>query len=495
MFQKIKRVLLKNTTLRQTVAKNTFWLSVSNFGGRILRAVIIVYAARVLGAEGWGIFSYALSLVAFFTIFTDLGVSPVLIREMAKTGNADFKKSELLSTSFFIKIGLIVLGLIMVAFVAPHFTKLPGVKALLPIFALLFVFDSIRDFGISINRVSEKMEREAGLFLFTNLAIVISGFVLLHFSETAKSMAYAYILGSGAGMAATILLLREEFRHIFSAFSKKLIAPVFAAAWPFAMANLLGLLLINTDLLMIGWLTSATQVGFYSAADRVIQILYVIPTIIAQSAFPLLSRLAFRDQDKMKLVTEKILVVLFLIVVPLALGGVVLGGPMITTLFGTAYAPASTAFRILTFSLIFSFPAILLSHIIFANNRQKKLIVGSAIAGISNVLLDALLIPKWGIEGSAVATLTASFLISIYYWKTTGLTQSFQLIKKLKKIIAAAAGMALAAWGMTGIGLSFYVTFVLATGLYFLFLYFSREPVLSEIRSIWRIPNENGHTN
>ena len=87
MWQKIKSFLFENKTAKQTVAKNTVWLSISNFGGRLFKAAIIIYAARMLGAAGYGVFSYAVTLAGFFTLFVDPGINSVLIREGAK-GNA-----------------------------------------------------------------------------------------------------------------------------------------------------------------------------------------------------------------------------------------------------------------------------------------------------------------------------------------------------------------------------------------------------------------------
>src|SRR5947208_760670 len=71
MWKKIKAFLFYNRTTRQTIAKNTFWLAVSNFGGRLLRAVVIIYGARILGASEYGLFSYAITLSAFVSIFVD----------------------------------------------------------------------------------------------------------------------------------------------------------------------------------------------------------------------------------------------------------------------------------------------------------------------------------------------------------------------------------------------------------------------------------------
>src|SRR3990170_334910 len=72
---KIKKFLLNNESTAQTIVKNTFWLSLSESVGRALRIAIIIYAARVLGAAGWGTFSYMASLAAVFTIFADIGIS------------------------------------------------------------------------------------------------------------------------------------------------------------------------------------------------------------------------------------------------------------------------------------------------------------------------------------------------------------------------------------------------------------------------------------
>ena len=58
MFSRIQDWLLNNKTVGQTVAKNTFWLFSGQLISRLLRAAIVIYAARVLGASSWGAFSY-----------------------------------------------------------------------------------------------------------------------------------------------------------------------------------------------------------------------------------------------------------------------------------------------------------------------------------------------------------------------------------------------------------------------------------------------------
>ena len=66
MIKRIKNIFLIDTTLKAKILKNFLWLLVGNSGSRLLKAIIIIYAARKLGVEGYGVFSYALGLAGFF---------------------------------------------------------------------------------------------------------------------------------------------------------------------------------------------------------------------------------------------------------------------------------------------------------------------------------------------------------------------------------------------------------------------------------------------
>ena len=80
MFKKIKDFLFKNTNTSATVVKNTIWLSISNYGGKLIKAIIVIYGARVLSTAGYGVFSYAVTLAGFeFGIFLDPGINSILI--------------------------------------------------------------------------------------------------------------------------------------------------------------------------------------------------------------------------------------------------------------------------------------------------------------------------------------------------------------------------------------------------------------------------------
>jgi len=481
-FSQIKDFLFRNQTVRQTVAKNTFWLTVSNFGGRLIRAVIILYAARILGTEGYGLFSYAITLTGFLSMFMDLGINGILIRDTAKASEEE--RRIIFDTTFAIKIILLILGIGVVIFVAPHFTTLPGAVILLPIVAIILAFDTLRDFFASFLRAMERMEWEAAAFLITNLGIVIFGFIFLYYSPTAQSFGWGYVAGDVIGVFFTIAILRRYFKRIFSHFSRARVIPILRAAWPLALSGAIGLLFTNTDILIISWMRSASEVGIYSAAIRIIQIIYSIVAIIELSTLPLFSRLAKQDNVKFRLVLEKTLSILLMIAIPLSWGGIILGTPIMEFLFGTDYRPGGLSLQILMATLMFDFTATVIINALFVYDRQKTLVVSSLMAGSLNVALDFILIPKYGIASSAVTTLIAQALNNWYLWRAMKKVNYFQVLPYLKNITIAGIGMAAGTLALVILGVNVIVNIVLSALVYFFILRARREQLFIEIKQL-----------
>lgn len=482
MFEKIKSFLFKNTTTKQTVAKNTVWLTISNFGGRLFKAIIIIYAARVLGTADYGVLSYALTLAGFLVLFVDPGLNAIMMRDASP--REPQKSATIFSTIFFMKLVLLAFGILIVIFVAPFFSILPGAKALLPIVALVILFDNSREFLSSFVRSIEKMEWEAAAFILANIAIVIFGFIALWFSPTALALGWAYAIGTGVGLLAITYLLRRHLKSMVSNFSLKLVSPILSSAWPFAVTSILGVLLTSTDILIVSWMGTASDVGIYSASIRIIQILYLISTVVQFSTLPLFSRLAHKDNIGFRKTLERVVGIIFVISVPLAIGGAILGTQIMNFVFGAAYASGGLSFKILVITMLVDYPAMIISNAIFAYNHQKSLIISSTIAGVANVILDLLFIPRWGIAGSAAATLIAQVLTNWYLWRTMKKINYFEVIPKLSKVAAAGIGMGAAVLALFTLHANVLLNIAVGGGVYVILLILLREPLLIEAKRI-----------
>jgi len=475
---RLRTFLFQNSSVRQTIAKNTFWLGVSNIASRSIKAILIIYIARLLGTAGYGLFSFAVSLAALFSIFSDIGISGILTREVSKHKE---DAARYFSTGLAIKLILLLVSVSLVIFVAPFFTKIPEVLPLLPIAALLIAFDGLRDFTFSITRAREEMQIEAGINILTNFAITAFGIVAIFLNASPLMLLTGYAVGSGTGTLVAAIVYRRFFYKFWRSFDQTLIGKLIKEGWPLAIMGLLGVIMINTDTIMLGWFLSAEDIGLYSAALRPVQFLYFMPIILSISVFPILARLAQSEKDKFRKVFETVIASTFLLSVPLFVGGLLLSQEIIEFIFGVAFLPAAAAFSILIFTVIINFPSSFLSNGIFAYNKQKFFILAIGIGAVGNMILNFFLIPRYGIVGSAIATVITQLVAYGIMWYRMDTINHFTVLPYLPRIVVSTTVMGVLVWGLSYTNLHVLGVIAISGLAYAAMLFFLKEPLLRNL--------------
>jgi O-antigen/teichoic acid export membrane protein len=477
----LKSLLFSNTGARQTVVKNTFWLFAGELVGRLIRFAIVIYSARLLGAAEYGVFSYVLTIAAFVTIFSDIGISAILTRETSKNPE---NRQRYISASLALKGILILLNIAVVLIAVPLFTNVAGAAPLLPMVVFIFLFDSLREFGFGLNRALEQMQREAIIKIVMNLAISILGFAALWLEVSARSLAISYAIGSGIGFILTAWTLRSYLLPALRSVDVSLMWPIFKQAWPIGLLGLLGAIMINTDMVMLGWWEAPVQLGYYAAAQKIILLLYIIPSLIASATFPAFSRLARVNNERFRLILEQSITAVLLIALPIVTGGLVLAGQLMHLLFGDGYTPATGTFAILLATILIVYPSTLLSNALFAYDEQKRFMYFVSFGALSNAFFNWLLIPRFGIEGAAVATIGSQIITNIFVWRTMRQTNKFSILNRLPRIVASSILMAGVAYVLQNAGLPLIATVIISMGVYTGVLWLLKEPILHDIKKI-----------
>lgn len=483
MIKRIKAYLFENRGTRQRIVKNTFWLSVGQIGSRLIRAAILVYAARILGAAEYGVFSYALSLAGFFTVFADLGVSTILTREVSQKPQ---EKHVYFSTSFAIKAILIIGSAILVMVGGPLVSKMPAATVLIPFVALIVIADGLRDFISALFRAEEKMEKEAFVTVLTNIAIAAFGFMILTRSHDAHALTLTYAASAFAGTLAAVYLVKEEFIHLFSNFRPSLVRQILKDAYPMTVMGILGIFMLNTDLIMIGWWRGAADVGLYAAGQRVVSILYTVPAILSSASFPILSRaIGEGANEKARKLMEYGLAASLAIAIPIAAGGIILGKQIMLLLFGTGYLGGTLSFQLLLATIILTFSAAMHSNYTLGYNAQRRVVWAVAVGAMGNVLFNVLFIPRWGIAGSAASTVIAQALNIGLLWYINKKVNYFETLPHLKKIAVATIIMAGAVVGLKLLGVNVILNIVISGAVYAGMLVLMKEKLIKEVASIF----------
>ena len=413
--------------MKSIIAQNTFWLTFGEIIGRGLRALLAIFIARILGAYDFGILSYVLSLAAFLTIFSDIGISSVLTREISKKPE---QKKTLIATAFFLKIGLIVLAVLSIVVLSPFFIRKEIYPLLFLVFLLLF-FDSLREGFFGLVRAYQKMHLEAANKILVNSAIILLVLFFIFYSPSPENFFLSYVLGSFLGLVFFVFVFRKDFFTSFGFFNKKLIPCFLKSGFSFALFGFLTPLMIVTDQLMLGYFRTISEVGFYAAAFRPLHLILIFSMAISAAFFPSLVKLS-ENKEKFRALFKKGLGLIFLLSLVIVFFGFVFSAQIINLLYGQPYFPSLAPFRILVFSLIFSYPALFLANGLFALNKQKVLIKYFLLGFLANIFFNFLLIPEYGIIGCALATvLTLSLTVLFAFLKLKNIIfSSFPNVRK-----------------------------------------------------------------
>ncbi len=414
MLTKARSFLFINTSLRQTVLKNAFWLFSGQTGGRAIRAIIVIYAARVLGTAGFGVASYALSLTGFFLIIADMGISSLLTKHAAQKPD---ERDRYFATLFILKCICVGASFVMILAIGPLIAKIPEAAALLPLAGLVLVFDSLREFGLAMVRAREKMEYEAALSVITNITTVTASFIFLTIETSPRALLFGYAIGSGFGLTLALWALRSYLKKTITHFEIALVRTLATQALPLAMTALLGGTMLTVDMLMLGYFRTSPEVGLYSAVQKLIQIAYSIAGIAGISLFSTFSRLYTEDYQRFKELFNQSFRLMTVVSAAIAVLGILFAGPILTLVYGKAYIGGATAFRLLAATFLLLAPTEIGIHALLAAGKQKVFLYSAPIGALSNAFLNAAFIPYWGITGAALSTLITQIAVNAYLWK------------------------------------------------------------------------------
>jgi O-antigen/teichoic acid export membrane protein len=417
-------------------------------------------------------------LAGLFSLFSDVGINSLLTRELAKEGG---DRTKYLSTIFYLKIVLILVSSCLLILIAPHISKIPETTNLLFIITALLIFDSLREFGLALNRAGQKMEIEAFIKILTNVSVSVVGLFFVFNMPSVKNILYVYAFGSGAGVLVLFYILRKYFKGITKSFSKELLKPIFDFAWPFAILTFFGTLMTNTDILMLGWLGTPKDIGLYSIAQKFTQFLYIIPGLISVAVFPSFSKLAEEKDERFNDIFTRIIRFLLLFGFPLVIGGILLSKSIIVLIFGADYIGAATTLSIMLGMVLINFPTIIIDNAILAHNQQKNFLKYTLGAVILNVVLNYTFIPLYGVAGAAMATLISSILgmgiVFIKFRKVNNFKTQF----RLGKIIIATTVMTIIVIGLKYSSVPVIPTIIVSLIVYIGMLYILKDHTLSEI--------------
>lgn len=468
------------------IFKNLAWLSLGEIVYNGLIALLVIILARYLGAEEYGKFSFALSFTALFIILADLGISPLTVRELSK-------KKELAKTYLShilpLKLILSLLTLLVIFIFTKIIKKGEEINLLIYLASLYIIFLSFNQFFTAVCRSFQKMNYEALGKIVQGILVFILSILGIIFHSKTYFFLFAYLL---AAFLATIFIAILVKKNI-SDFSLKLNflwqKKILQKSLPFALTIVFISIYYHIDSVMLGLLKNNQQVGWYTAAYKIIFLFIALKELVCRNLYPNLSQYFHQNlKNNLKLVISKFEKLGIFFAFPLSLGTTILAPKIINFLYGKEYLINSTiALRILIWAIAIIYLNLLFPTFLLASNNEKKYMRIVIVGATMNVILNIILIPSYQLAGAAVATVLTELFIFINAYSFSQKIIKINIFKYLPKVLLASTIMTISLIILYPLNL--FLLLLLGTSIYLLFIYllgyFSQEEIKS-IKNIFK---------
>lgn len=414
---------------KKRVVRNLTWLTISKVFVYLLSIVTISLIPRYLSVEGYGQLNFVLSLIGIFSIFANLGIHALILRDVSKNTKL---KEKYFNNLFFSKLFLIFFAsLLMIIF--GLFTDKPIIvkqMIILGLFYMLFL-NTITFFNNFLSSL-QLFKYQAYSDFFSKLIYTVLALLVIYFNKGIMGVFLSHVL---AFLIVCVFLyfivkkyIKVNLKVNFNFLFEKL-----KYSWPFALIVVFSTIFFNFDKIFISLYIDDVQLGLYSVGVTFITFLITITSFFAVIFYNLFSKYSFKKE--VLPIINKYLRMVLLISFPILFGGIYLSKEIILLVFGSSYVLGATSFAIL---LIFFFIiSINTVFIIILNTHYKEkfvLLLRGITTGL-NVLLNIIFIPIYGIIGAAITTVFSEVIVFLFSYKKVKNLFPFSLFSQTPKIL------------------------------------------------------------
>lgn len=422
----------------------------AEFGGKLASLIFVVIVARQLGPASFGYFTFAVSFVPLFLVFSNWGISVLLVREFVRDRS---RLAELFSSALLLLGGLGVLGLLASFTLAPLFvSSATGYYALVLVGLALFI-DQLSMLVGAVFKAFEAMKFYALVVIVNRvLSTTFAGLVAVAGGGLVE-VCLAYLVASGCALALGVTIVHRRFQRLeLRTANRSLARRLFILGRPLGLAEFLNMAVYRVDAVMLQAIRGPVELALYGVAYRFFEVVVSTSWALGNVALPRIARTG-RSAASTRMFGA-FATLLACVCVPATVLVPFVDDWLVRTVFSPRYAEAASAVSILVAAAMFYG----IGHL----SRVSCVALGlrgaiTAIAGttlVANLAMNAYAIPRYGFVGAAWTTLItevlgALLLVGLLSWTN----EPPRLIRAVSAPAAAAAlmGIVLAATGASGL--------------------------------------------
>jgi O-antigen/teichoic acid export membrane protein len=390
----------------RSLVANMAYASVSAASAGLL-LILFVVAGRYLGEIEFGKFSFALMLGTIFETLMDFGFHQVVIREVARDRA---RARDLLGHTLAIKLLWAGAGLVALLITATVLRSEWDVRIACYVIGGSLV---MRSYMLTIRGVLMGLERfgwDSFVVLADRLILVVLGTGALVAGTGLRGLTISFVVARGLSLVVAAWLTRTQLGGIGFRFDREVWRELHRSAVPLGFFIVVLNLYSYLDSVMLGVMRGDAETGVYAAAYKTYEGFSYFPGILGAVLTPRLSRLFVTDPAAHRRLAIRGAAASFALSALVATPAYFFATPLITLLFGPAFAPASAPFRVLCMGLPFVFAIWVLHAAAISVNKERLLVKAALIGLVVNVAVNLWAIPRAGGLGAAFATVVGELV-------------------------------------------------------------------------------------
>lgn len=453
---------MKKKSIKLNFIMNTI-LTMSSF---IFPLITFPYVSRVLLPAGTGKVSMATSVITYFSMFAQLGIPTYGIRACAKVRDDRNELSKVAQELLLINIIMSIISYVVLFVLLFSVPKFRCEKELYVVLSFSIILTAI---GMEwLYKALEQYTYITVRSVIFKFIALIGMFFLIHKQTD-------YIVYGGitifAASASNILNLINAHKYIYlkpigNYNFRRHLKPVLVF---FAM-SCATVIYTNLDTVMLGFMATDTDVGYYNAAVKIKGILVSIVTSLGTVLLPRVSYYIQRGEVKeFRRITRKALNFVLLMAMPLLIYFIYFAKEGIIFLSGNDYVGSIVPMQVIMPTLLLiGITNILGIQILVPTGREKIVLYSEIVGAIVDIIINALLIPAYASTGAAIGTLIAEFAVFVVQYRElkNEVYDAFKQIHFIKIMIALVLGSLASLW-LKGLDWGNFVTLVISAILFF----------------------------
>jgi O-antigen/teichoic acid export membrane protein len=396
-------------SLGQRTLRNTALLFAARSLSKVLVFVTVVVTQNALGATGYGRFAAIVVFSNIASIFADLGLQVVFVREASR--HLD-NLGDFLGVTMAAKLPLAVAsgGILVgsVALLAPDLLPLVG-----PVFALMVVTSAANLLRSSFYATGE-MRYEVVAIAGETVVLLALTVLFAVMKQGVAAFIWAYTLSYAfTAVYAAWVTRRRGWAPLRLSWNGALLRKLLRSGLPFALAFVLSTIYFRIDVVILKSLRGDDQVAYYNAAYKFLDGLSFVPQAAMNAVFPALAVIHLRGREPMRDAYTRAYRLLAALGMPVAVGLVILA-PQIIHLTKVPFDQSIPSLRILGASLLLIFVN---NSFIFALGAMDKQLTFAVLAGLSivvNVTLNLVMIPRFAHADGYLAASWATLITEVF---------------------------------------------------------------------------------